>query len=313
MLNKQQIEKLEAQLHIIDVQIQTLARQRTLLAHQIDDQTPIKVGFLGPEGTYSHAAAYNYFGNEISACPVTTIEQIFREVDAGSVDYGVVPIENSSSGIVTATLDALILSPLIISAEIILPIHHNVLRSPQAAGEIKKVYAHEHSLTQCRHWLQARLPEIEYVPVSSNAVGAQMAAQDLNAAAIAGEIAVKFYPLQIVYENIEDNPQNKTRFLVIGKKKTLLTGKDKTSLLLSASHLPGALSKLLQVFADNNINVSLIESRPYQNRDWEYLFFIDIEGHRDDPIVSKALEELIKRSIMFTILGSYPRGAINSI
>lgn len=273
-------------------------------------QKPLTVAFLGPVGTFSHLAVEKHFGKTINFLPAETITRIFREVEAGNAHLGVVPIENSTEGVINTTLDALVASSLQVCSEIQLPIHHCLLRHPaDTAQEIRRVYAHPQALAQCRQWLDNHLPLAERIPVNSNGE----AAKNLNekkepgSAAIASEVAAELYQLTIHTRHIEDNPQNTTRFLVIGKLNPGPTGKDKTSLLISSPHTPGTLFNLLQPFAKREINLTLIESRPYHQRNWSYLFFIDIEGHQQDEKVQQALAELSNASIMLTILGSYPR------
>lgn len=280
---------------------------RALLTACLSLQQPLKVAYLGPLGTYSQAAVYQHFGVETATMPVAQISQVFREVEAEHAHYGVVPIENSTHGTVTATLDALIHASVHICGEVIVDIQHHLLSKTTESSRIKRIYAHEQALAQCRHWLANNFPNCELIAVSSNGVAAQLAATENDAAAIAGDLAVEYYQLQKLHSNIQDNPLNKTRFLVVGKQKVAPSGYDKTSLFFSTPHTPGALIDLIQPFADHGINLSLIESRPYQSRDWSYIFFIDIDGHREDESVKRALESLMAKSIMLTILGSYPK------
>lgn len=270
-------------------------------------QKPVTIAFLGPEGTFSQQATEKHFGQAVKKLAMPTITRVFREVTAGNAHYGVVPIENSTNGIVNLTLDALTESSLLICGEIEIPIHQHLLCTHTDLSKIKKIYSHEQSLAQCRVWLDEHMPDIQRIAVSSNGEAAKLAEQDETAAAIAGEIAARTYQLKNLVQNIENNPLNTTRFLIIGKQKTAASGEDKTSLLITTPHTPGTLIELIKPFANNNINLTLIESRPYQQRNWSYLFFIDIEGHQDDPAVAKALAELSSKPIMTTILGSYPR------
>ncbi len=280
---------------------------RAILTACLALQQKIKIAFLGPNGTYSHAAALKHFGAAVDVIPTTTIADVFREVDAQQANYGVVPIENSSTGIIHPTLDALMTSPLHICGEIILPIHHYFLRCKNSNPVVKRIYAHVQSFAQCQNWINQHHPDAEKIPASSNAAGAELALKDPDGAAIAGENAATIYDLEKVNQHIEDNPHNQTRFLVLGRQKVLASGQDKTSLLISTPHIPGALIELLKPFSDEGVNITLIESRPYQHRNWSYLFFIDIEGHQDDKHVKKALEQLASKPILLNILGSYPR------
>lgn len=282
---------------------------RTILTACLSLQQAIKIAYLGPAGTYSQSAAFKHFGFETNTVPVASIDQIFREIESDNAHYGVVPIENSSTGTISQTLDALIHSPLAICGEIILPIHHNLLvkNNAVAFSNIKKVYAHEQALMQCRQWLNSNVPNAELIAVSSNGAAAQLVQTEENAAAIASDLAAEIYQLSLLEKNIEDLAQNETRFLILGKQKVAPTHKDKTSLLITTPHTPGSLIDLLQPFASNHVNISLIESRPYRDRNWSYIFFIDIDGHQQDLPVKKALEALAEKSILLHVLGSYPK------
>lgn len=270
-------------------------------------QKKMTIAYLGPQGTFSQQAAEKHFGRAVTKLSSPTIDRVFREVKAGNAHYGVVPIENSTNGIVNLTLDALMESSLTICGEIEIPIHQHLLSQQPDKTQITKIYSHEQSLAQCRDWLDSSMPNVERIAVSSNGEAARLATLEPTAAAIAGDIAADTYELGKVTQNIENNPQNTTRFLIIGKQKTASSGRDKTSLLIATPHSPGSLIDLIQPFTENNINLTLIESRPYQQRNWSYLFFIDIEGHHDDDDVQKALALLGSKPIMLTVLGSYPR------
>lgn len=270
-------------------------------------QKPMNIAFLGPEGTFTEAAALKHFGHSVRVVPLDTIDAVFREVESGSSDYGVVPVENSTEGMVSHTLDMFTRSPLSICGEVHLRIHHFLLsKDPEIAG-IERVYSHQQSLAQCRKWLDAHLPAVIRVPVNSNAQAAQRASREPRAAAIAGETAAVHYGLHIVARNIEDEPENTTRFLVIGSRSAPPTGWDKTSLLLSARNVPGALFALLEPFARRNISMTRIESRPSRSGLWEYVFFVDIEGHARDANVAEALAEIESKASLVKVLGSYPR------
>lgn len=283
---------------------------RTLMTACLALQQKIKVAFLGPEGTFSQSAALKHFGIDIETLPAESIEQVFHKVTSQEADYGVVPIENSTAGVIKPTLNALIDSTQQICGEIILPIHQHLLRVKSASQKVKCVYAHEQSLAQCKNWLISNLPDAEKIPVSSNGLAAKLAQQDRNSAAIAGDHAAEIYTLEKVAANIEDSIQNQTRFLVIGRQKTLASGSDKTTLLITTPHTPGALLKLIQPFAASGVNITWIESRPYQHHNWSYLFFLDIEGHHEEESVKAALQQLALQPIMLTILGSYPKAIL---
>lgn len=269
-------------------------------------QKPLKVAYLGPEGTYSEAATLLHFGRSIEKMPLQTIREVFRSVSTGLAQYAVVPIENSTEGGVTQTLDMLLHSSLNICGETELAIHHCLL-SQSPLDKIEKIYSHQQSLGQCRLWLDQHLPQIERIGVSSNAEAAKLAAEETNAAAIAGNNNASLYQLKILAENIEDEPENTTRFAVIGKQQVPATGHDKTSLVLSTHNHSGALHDLLGCFVQHNINLSRVESRPAKHSAWQYVFFIDLEGHIDDDKVKTALTQLVGHCTLFKHLGSYPQ------
>ena len=269
-------------------------------------QKPLKLAFLGPAGTYSQAAVVKHFGHSGQTMPQQTISEVFREVEAGTAQYGVVPIENSTEGGVNETLDCFLNTPLKICGEIELPIHHHLLSMSSEFGQIKRIYAHQQSLAQCRGWLDSNLPLIECQAVNSNAEAAQRVTTEKTAAAIASQTAAEIYDLQIVASRIEDNVNNVTRFAVIGQQNVPPTGMDKTSLLLSNSNQPGTLYRLLEPFNQNKVNMTRIESRPTRQSMWEYVFFIDIEGHIEDVPISKAMQALENHTSLLKHLGSYP-------
>ena len=276
-------------------------------------QKPMAVAFLGPEGTFAQAAALRHFGRSVRTVPLESIEAVFREVEAGNSDYGVVPVENSAEGVVSHTLDLFVRSPLNVCGEVTLRIHQHLLVGVADAGGLeglKKVYSHQQSLAQCRRWLDRHLPSVERVNVSSNAEGARRASSEPRAAAIASDIAGKTYGLRSLASNIEDEPDNSTRFIVIGDRRVSPTGADKTSLLLSAKDRPGALYGLLEPFAKRGISMTRIESRPARSGLWKYVFFVDIEGHGEDPAVADALAEIEGNATLFKVLGSYPRAVV---
>ncbi|MFO7305330.1 MAG: prephenate dehydratase [Gammaproteobacteria bacterium] len=281
---------------------------REIMSACLAQQEPLKVAFLGPEGTFSQQAVFKHFGHSVRALPLPSIGDVFEEVQAGNADFGVVPVENSTEGTVNNTLDMFISSPLKICGEIELRIQQHLMGRMHGLEKIVRVCSHQQSLAQCRHWLDEHLPHVERIAVSSNAEAARRARDEKGTAAIAGQAAAEVYGLNIIVSEIEDTPDNTTRFLVIGRKLFAPSGKDKTTLLISAgdTQAPGALYRLLEPLARNNISMTRIESRPSRRRKWDYLFFIDVVGHAEELPLKHALEELKKRSSLFRILGSYP-------
>jgi len=253
-----------------------------------------------------------HFGHSVRALPLASIDEVFHEVEAANADFGVVPIENSTEGTVNHTLDRFLLSPLTICGEVELRIHDNLMGLMNSLGRIVRICSHPQSLAQCRVWLDEHMPNVEQVPVSSNAEGARRARDEKGTAAIAGQTAAEVYGLKVLAAEIEDRSDNTTRFLVLGRKLFTPSGEDRTTLLVSVSHTyaPGALSRLLEPLARYRISMTRIESRPSHRRKWDYVFFIDFEGHADEPHVAKALVELKKRSSLFRVLGSYPRAVM---
>jgi len=270
-------------------------------------EKPLAVAFLGPAGTFAQQAAYKHFGHAIQAQPYPAIDEIFRAVESGACQFGVAPVENSTEGVITHTLDSFLRSPLLISGEVALRIHHNLMGKQPDLGKIRKVYSHQQSLAQCRQWLNRFLPHAERFSASSNAEAARLAALEPDSAAIAGEVAAELYGLGILERNIEDEPDNTTRFLVVGRQAVGPTGADKTSLLISTRNSPGALHQTLEPLARHGISMSKIESRPSRKGTWDYVFFIDVEGHSQDVPLAQALKELQKEVLMLKVLGSYPR------
>ena len=282
---------------------------REIMSACLAQQEPLKVAFLGPEGTFTQQAVYKQFGHSVRALALSSIEEVFHEVEAGSADFGVVPIENSTEGTVTHTLDRFLVSPLYICGEVELRVQQFLMGRMKSLSDIERVCSHQQSLAQCRQWLEEFLPEAERVPVSSNAEGARRARDEHGTAAIGPQAAAEVYGLGILVAEIEDHPDNTTRFLVIGNKTFRPSGEDKTTLLVSAgkTSAPGALYQLLEPLARAGISMTRIESRPSRRRKWDYVFFIDIEGHVEDPGMAVALAELKRRCSLFRVLGSYPR------
>lgn len=285
---------------------------REIMSACLAQQEPLKVAFLGPEGTYTQAAVYKHFGHSVRALALGTSDEVFHEVEAGNADFGVVAVENSSEGTVTHTLDRLVGSPLHICGEVELRIRHCLMGRMESIPAIARVCAHAQALAQCRLWLDENLPDAERVPVSSNAEGARRARDEQGSAAIAGETAAEVYGLRLLANEIEDRADNTTRFLVIGRKLLARSGADKTTLLVSTSSTaaPGALYRLLEPLAKNRISMTRIESRPSRRGKWHYVFFIDIEGHVSDPPVARALKSLKARASLFRVIGSYPRSVL---
>ena len=285
---------------------------REIMSACLAQQEPLKVAFLGPEGTFTQTAVLTHFGHSVRALPLASIDEVFHEVEAASADFGVVPIENSTEGTVNHTLDRFLLSPLKICGEVELRIHHNLMGLMSSLGRVVRICSHPQSLAQCRAWLEEHLPNVEQVPVSSNAEGARRARDEQGTAAIAGQTAAEVYGLKVLAAEIEDRSDNTTRFLVLGRKLFTPSGEDRTTLLVSVGHTdaPGALSRLLDPLAKYRISMTRIESRPSHRRKWDYVFFIDFEGHADEPHVAKALADLMKRSSLFRVLGSYPRAVL---
>ncbi|NIP71566.1 MAG: prephenate dehydratase [Gammaproteobacteria bacterium] len=273
-------------------------------------EQPLKIAFLGPEGTFTQAAALKHFGHSVATLPLATIPEVFREVESGNAHYGVVPVENSTEGMISHTLDMFLGSDLKISGEVQLRVHHHLMASAGEMDSVVRVYSHQQSFAQCREWLDSHLPNAERVPVSSNAEAARRAAGEEGSAAIAGDVAAELYGLDIVAQSIEDEPDNTTRFLVVGRHPVARSGTDKTSLLVSSTNRAGALYRLLSPFSQHGINLTRVESRPSRRGVWEYVFFIDIEGHAEDDPVARALEELAKEASLLKVLGSYPKAVM---
>ncbi|KTD23599.1 P-protein [Legionella lansingensis] len=269
-------------------------------------QQPLSIAYLGPEGTFTQQAVEKHFGESVNLVPELSITEVFKQVESGNVHYGVVPIENSTEGMVNITLDNLVTSDVQICGEIALRIHHHLARIAPSQP-LKVIYAHQQTLSQCRHWLGVHYHNVELKEVASNGLAAQLAAQDPESAAICGNKAIEIYKLQKSHQHIEDYPNNTTRFIILGKQLPGPSGCDKTSIVISTPHEPGSLIQLLSPFEKYKINMTLIESRPYRHRNWSYLFFIDFEGHQSEPQIQAALNELASRSVMMTLLGSYPQ------
>ena len=285
---------------------------REIMSACLAQEEPMKVGYLGPEGTFSQSAVYKHFGHSVRALPLAMIDEVFHVVESGAADFGVVPIENSTEGTINHTLDMFLTSPLKICGEVEMRIRQHLLGSMTSLEQVLRVSAHQQSLAQCRAWLKEYLPHAELHPASSNAEGARRARDEAGTAAIAGDAAAEVYGLTKLVMDIEDRPDNTTRFLVIGRQLLNASGKDKTSLLLSTRDTDdaGALQKLLAPLAKHQVNMSRIESRPSQRRKWHYVFFLDIDGHVKDRPVALALGQLRKQAQLFRVLGSYPKAVL---
>jgi chorismate mutase/prephenate dehydratase len=285
---------------------------REIMSACLAQQNALKIGYLGPEGTFTQQAVLKYFGHSVRPLPLTSVEEVFHEVESGAADFGVVPIENSTEGTVNNTLDMFLTSPLKICGEVELRIHQNLMGRVSMLSDVRRVCGHAQSLAQCRGWLQEHMPTVERIAVSSNAEGARRARDEEGTAAIAGAAAAEVYGLNVLVPEIEDRPDNTTRFLIIGRKTVSPTDADKTTLLISAAHTdaPGALFRLLEPFAQNAISLTRIESRPSRRKKWDYVFFIDVDGHADRPPLSTAVAELKARASLFRIVGSYPKAIL---
>ena len=285
---------------------------REIMSACLAQEEPLKIAFLGPEGTFTQTAVHKHFGHSVRALPLASIDEVFHEVEAGQADFGVVPIENSTEGSVNHTLDRFLSSPLKICGEVELRIHQCLMGRVESLDQIRRVCTHPQSLAQCRQWLNEHLPDVERIPVSSNAEGARRARDETGTAAIAGRTAAEVYGLTLLAAEIEDRPDNTTRFFVVGRRLFGASGRDRTTLLVSTgkTEAPGALYRLLEPLAQNAVSMTRIESRPSQRGKWDYVFFIDIEGHVDDPPVATALAGLKSRASLYRVLGSYPRAIL---
>lgn len=283
---------------------------RTVMSNCRALEKALAVAFLGPLGTYSEEAAIKQFGGLSNPMQCASIDEVFRLVEAGKADYGVVPVENSTEGAIGRTLDLLLGSKLQVCGEVDLPVHHNLLAKAADKSAIHKVYSHTQSLAQCHEWLNANLPNAERQAVASNAEATRLAAETDGAAAIASRRAGEIYGLNLLADNIEDDPRNTTRFLVIADHDVAPSGRDKTSLAMSVRNTPGAVVELLAPLAQNQVSMTKLESRPSHAGLWEYVFFVDIEGHRNDAKVAKALAMLEGTASFLKVLGSYPVAVI---
>jgi chorismate mutase/prephenate dehydratase len=283
---------------------------RELMSACLALEKPLEVAFLGPEGTFTQQAVFKHFGHAVKTAPSATINEIFNAVESGNCQFGVVPVENSTEGVISHTLDRFLSSPLKICGEVEIRVHQNLMGLVDSMEEITEVFSHEQSLAQCRQWLDKNLPNVKRTAVSSNSEAARLASVNKHAVAIAGIVAAEVYDLTIIEKNIEDEPNNTTRFIIIGQQVSSSTGNDKTSLVVSTGNQPGALHRILEPFAKFGIGMVHIESRPSRQGLWDYVFFIDIEGHCEDKDVAQALEILRGNVNMLNILGSYPKAVL---
>lgn len=283
---------------------------RTVMSHCRALEKELSVAFLGPLGTFSEEAATKQFGGLSKPVQCASIDEVFQTVETGTVDYGVVPVENSTEGAVGRTLDLLLATSLNICGEVELPVHHNLLSKSNDRSAITKLYSHAQSLAQCHEWLNRNLPGVECQAVASNAEAARLAAEQPNTAAIASRRAGELFGLNLLAESIEDDPRNTTRFLVLSSHDVAPSGRDKTSLAMAARNLPGAVVALLEPLARHGVSMTKFESRPAHTGLWEYVFFVDIEGHREDAKVAIALQEIARKAAFLKVMGSYPIAVI---
>ena len=273
-------------------------------------EQPLTVAYLGPQGTFSEMALERQFGASVAALPCASIDEVFRAAETGAAAYAVVPVENSTDGAIGRTLDLLLATPLKICAEVVLRVQQNLMAKRASMKAIRKVYSHPQSLAQCQGWLAQNLPGARRVPAASNAEGARIAAKESSAAAIGPEVAAERYGLKILARSIEDDPKNRTRFLVLGPHDAGISGKDRTSLVMTAHNRPGAVHDLIAPLAANGVSMTRLESRPARTGQWEYYFYVDIEGHQRDARVAKALAELRDKAPFVKIFGSYPAAVL---
>jgi chorismate mutase/prephenate dehydratase len=266
----------------------------------------VTVAYLGPAGTFSEQAVYQQFGHAVESLPCATIDEVFRATEAGAADFGVVPVENSSEGAISRTLDLLLQTTLAISGEVSVDVHPSLMSKSGSMHGVTRICAHSQLLAQCQAWLNQHYPNLERQSVASNAEAARMAGEDATVAAIAGEMAGQKYNLQVISAHIQDDPHNRTRFAIVGRLVTTPSGRDQTSLVLAVPNKAGAVYNLLAPLATHGVSMTRFESRPARIGTWEYYFYVDIEGHAQDGKVTKALAELKQQAAFFKVLGSYP-------
>jgi chorismate mutase/prephenate dehydratase len=279
---------------------------REIMSASLCLEGPQRVAYLGPQATFTHLASIQKFGSAPLYVPVTSIKDVFEEVERGRANFGVVPIENTTEGVVNHTLDMFVDSNLLVYGEVLQEVSHHLLSKADRIEELKRIHSHPHAFAQCRHWLETNLPQVPLIDAPSTARAAELCVDDPTAGAIASELAAQIYGLKVLKSRIEDNLNNFTRFLILAKKPPERTGRDKTSVMLSVKDRVGALYDLLRPFASHGLNMTKIESRPSRRKAWEYIFFVDIEGHMEEERVKKALEEVKGRCLFMKVLGSYP-------
>lgn len=284
--------------------LQTIYREIMSACRSLEKR--VVVAYLGPAGTFSEQAVYQQFGGAVDGLPCVSIDEVFRATEAGTADFGVVPVENSSEGAINRTLDLMLATTALISGEVAIPVHHSLMSKTGLMDGIKVVCAHSQALAQCQGWLNQHFPQLERRAVASNAEAALMAANDAGIAAIASEMAGEQYKLGVVQAHIQDDPHNRTRFAIIGHLQTNPSGLDKTSIVLAVPNKAGAVYEMLAPLATNSVSMTRFESRPARIGTWDYYFYVDIEGHVFDPAVAKALDELKDNAAFFKVLGSYP-------
>jgi chorismate mutase/prephenate dehydratase len=289
-----------------DQDVQTIFREIMSACRALEKR--VTVAYLGPSGTFSEQAVFQQFGSAIETLPCVSIDEVFRATEAGTADFGVVPVENSSEGAINRTLDLMLGTTTVISGEISIPVHHSLMTKTGSMEGVKVVCAHSQALAQCQAWLNLHHPDIERRAVASNAEAAVLASQDDTVAAIASEMAGEQYRLGVVQAHIQDDPHNRTRFAVIGSLHTNPSGKDHTSLVLAVPNKAGAVYNLLAPLAKHGVSMTRFESRPARIGTWEYYFYVDIQGHVQDAAVARALDELKDNAAFFKVLGSYPHG-----
>lgn len=280
---------------------------REIISACLAVEKPLRVAYLGPKATFTHQAALEYFGFSVHYIPVSTIRDVFNEVDLCRADYGVVPVENTIEGVVNYTLDMFLEYDLKIVGEVVIPIRLHLLSNLPSLESVKRIYSHRHALAQCRTWIDKNLPKVQIVETESTARACEIVLELEDSAAIASEVASYTYHLNILAENIQESPNNFTRFLIVGNRNMRRTGKDKTSLILAVRNQPGDLYKTLESFYLYGVNLTKIESRPSKKKAWDYVFFVDLDGHMEDENVKMALDKLTKENRIIKILGSYPK------
>ena len=294
---------------LTDLSLFAIYREIMSASLSVQQKDETLIAYLGPKATFTHMAALAYFGSSVKYRAYNNITDVFRATENGRADYGVIPVENSTEGVVTHTLDQFVDTQLKICAEIYMPVEHHLLLA-RSGSHIERIYSHPQVFGQCRKWLSGHMPNVELIPTSSTARAAEIAASEEFSAAIAGLLSADIYGLKFISRDIQDISGNTTRFIVIGKTFPKSTGNDRTTFLMSIKHCVGTLCETLKIIQESRLNLTRIESRPYKTKAWEYYFFVDIDGHAEDEVVKKALNKLSEKCIFLKILGSYPRAEI---